>query len=118
MLADLLLEKNLEISNQKLKQILSEVPNTVETKDKSFWVYFFLGGILTLPYTQLIAELEISEILVGVNDKQNGIDLKIKTKNEFIYKSISIENGISIIKDINSFNRVEIKKIRQDLNLI
>lgn len=119
MLADLFLEKNLEISNQKLKQILSEVPNTKETHNESFWIYFFLGGILTLPYTKLIAELEILEILVGVNDKQNAIDLKIKTKNGIVYKSMSIENGNPVIKDkdINSFNGVEIRKIRQDLEL-
>lgn len=93
---------------EQFEQIISEVPNKIANKDV-FWIYFFLGSILTLPYTDLFGEQKIE---VKLSDDQ--IDLRVTLGDKVVYRSIKAEAGqIPVIEyeDINLSNSSEFIKI-------
>ena len=90
MLIKSLLQDDIKTFNEKLKQVISEVP-TKHGNKKEFWHYFFLGSILTLPNIKLANELKIKNIGIKLNDSNQDMDLRVTmSSGKTVYRSISL----------------------------
>ncbi|CDG49582.1 hypothetical protein [Cardinium endosymbiont of Bemisia tabaci] len=108
---------NPEGFSQSLALLLSEIPVIHSAQKPEFLVHFFLGAALTLPYTKLMAELDVQDIYFKLDNPKDSKWLKlvfsirenINGKDNYKAKFIIINRGDQ--SDNIRFTNEEIKEI-------
>lgn len=84
-------EKDREVFKKDFEQVLSEIPNKVANKE-NFWIYFFLGSMLTLTYTDLAGNLGVVQVFINKSNNHETMHLNIRIGDRTTYRSIRIGN--------------------------
>ncbi|MGI2257018.1 hypothetical protein ACRRVD_00280 [Candidatus Cardinium hertigii] len=69
--------KNPQGFSESLALLLSKVPTIHSPLKPEFFVHFFLGSALTLPYSKLMDELSIKDIYFKLDNQQSSSCLKL-----------------------------------------
>ncbi len=107
-LIELFLTNNLgtkqESFQTKFQTLLDRTPRIHSSLKPEFFPYFFLGSVLTLPHTELMAKLGIKDIYVKTTDRKG------KLNNQTIKLIFNIENSQGkqlVFKTITTVKKVE-----------
>ncbi|GFY65443.1 hypothetical protein TNIN_39431 [Trichonephila inaurata madagascariensis] len=109
-LMELLIMK-LEKFEEKFNEILKVIPIVNSTRNKVFFLYFFIGGVVALPYTNLWNECGIEEAYWDCDFENSTIYLHFLTLKG---NKVSIQANIEISDSEHS--KAEFKKIEMDEN--
>ncbi|WP_024547315.1 PD-(D/E)XK nuclease domain-containing protein [Rickettsia gravesii] len=85
--------------------LLDNMPNIHSVIKPEFFLHFFLGSVLTLPYTSLKSKLNVEDILFKIKKNTNILKLvfKIKDGSSYKLKFFQICSNTDYIYDMHSF---------------
>lgn len=102
----------------KFQTLLDRVPRIHSTLKPEFFISFFLGSALTLPYTKLKEEIGIKDMCAAVNHRSKTVKLVYKVENsqgkQLIFKTITTA---SRVKEKQHMSRAELREILGTLGL-
>lgn len=107
---------------EKFKALLSRTPNTGAPNKQEFFTHFFLGAVLTLPYTELMKKIGIKSIhfkpIRGDGHELKTVKLCFNIEHNKKRRVVLIT--VTTVKDIgkNQYHNVnELKEITKKLEL-